>query len=154
MSVSASPFTRRSWIVWFPFVLLIVGVVAVSLPRRKPEPEVWTLPTLAEHVREAHPELRILAVNRNGDLGDGFYLSNRAVFLGDLVAVPCLPEYLPRWHGVALCRRYNATNKNEVEMEDTYKEVAAWGDGGLLCDRFTVVGDPALVQQVAHLMPH
>jgi len=143
---------RRPWPMWTVFTLFALTAVAcVLLTNRqlRPEPKVWDLPALAEHLRKMDPRLHLIPASKTGDLREGFYLSEWTNSWWEVSSLICDPGRKHLWCGVALCRE-NKLNPSRHDME---REVSRWGDGGLLLGDIVIVGDAELVRRIRAAAP-
>lgn len=146
---AVSNFNLRFVLPWIVFAgFAVSAALEVCVFQRKPpaDPASWTLPDLAEHIRREHPRLHIIPTNSNGILSDGFYVSRRRdVTFSSASCLVCQPECLDDWRGVALCQR----SRPDPDPQNASQEIASWGDAGVRVGKTQIVGDPALIRQIA-----
>ena len=146
-----APTPRRSWPIWIVVALFAVACTTAATcfhpPRSKSPAEGFqNIEEVARRLREANPELHLVPVSKNGNLNEGFYLSDRPLSRQDISHLICQPGQKHRWQGVVLCR----CHKSEVFRGDVARDVGAWDDGGLLLPGYiSLVGDAKLVRRFA-----
>jgi hypothetical protein len=142
---------RRSWPIWVVVTLFAVACTTAAtcfhLPRSESSAEGFQdIEEVARRWGEANPELHLAPVSRNGNLNEGFYLSEQPLSRQDISHLICQPSQKHRWQGVVLCRCHKA----EAFRGDVANEIGAWGDGGLqLPGYISLVGDAKLVRRFA-----
>jgi hypothetical protein len=101
---------------------------------------------VARRLGEANPELHVVPVSSNGNLNEGFYLSDRPLSREDISHLICQPSQKYRWQGVVLCR----CHKSEAFRSDVAHEIGEWDDGGLLLPGYiSLIGDAKLIRRFA-----
>jgi hypothetical protein len=125
--------------------LFAAAAISTVLAFRRLKPPAQDLPGLAEHVRQARPQMHLLPVHPRYGVAAGFYLSTRATTTEEAAQLPCDPDHKDLWQGVALCQQ----RRSDLERESW---VSQWGDGAIsLPGGIVVVGDPQIVQLFADL---
>ncbi|HEY7425584.1 MAG TPA: hypothetical protein VH682_15235 [Gemmataceae bacterium] len=146
-----APTARRAWPLWVVAALFAVACTTVATcfhpPRsQSPAKGFEELKEVARRFGEANPELRLVPVSKNGNLNEGFCLSDWPLSRQDISQLICQPSQKHHWQGLVLFR----SHKSEPFRSDVAHEIDEWGDGGLLLPGYiSLVGDAKLVR---HLM--
>jgi hypothetical protein len=115
-----------------------------------PEPEVpaaavpsdFDYPQLLKRLEAEGLGLHVVAALPTGDLGRGFYLSERPHTRESIGLPPRIPAGISRWAGVVYVEPWNENSENFV------LEIEGWGACGLRAGRLILFGDPRVLGRI------
>ena len=138
--------SRHPWPQYVAFVCFIAAAACMPFAfRSRPAPKAWTLPELAERIRQEHPELHIIPYSRgSSNLNAGFYISTNAKMWED--ARRLTGTHISKWENIVIC------TPTGPSVAITDEQVSIWGTRILRAGDVVVFGDPELIRLIAPLI--
>jgi hypothetical protein len=115
-----------------------------------PPLDQWDIPTLADHLNRAGPEVRLRPVQKNGTFSQSAFLTTTDKNWFDLNALGKDPRWIHKWRGTVYCELRGGADSADL--------LRLWGDQGWSAGPFLFYGDAELLDRIraalAPLAPH